>query len=85
MSFFIKFVLNFSIFRIDLNLNKYLFNTSNLFLLTWQNKALEFKIKNENKKDLENLFYFNPELDFYSVTSKKDLKYLLFIFDKSSF
>lgn len=59
MSFSTKFIVNFCSFRIDLKSDKYLSNTSNLFLLAQLDKALRSKIENKDEKNIKNLFDFN--------------------------
>ena len=66
MSFATNFAIEFPSFRIDSEPNKYLFNTSNPFLLIQHNKASRLEIKNEDEEDIE-----NPGSRFF--LSKKDL------------
>lgn len=67
--------MKFSSFRVDLELDKYLSNVSDLILLMWHNEVLEIEVENEDGEDIK-------ILDPYSLLSKRDLKYLLSIFDR---
>lgn len=82
--FLTEFATDFSSFRIDPKPDKYLFNASDLPLSVRQDKAPGLEIKNEDEKDIKNLFNLNQKLNFRSPTSKKGLKHLLSIFDKHS-
>lgn len=73
MSFPTKFAIDFSSFRIDPELNKYLSNTFNLSLSVQQNEAPGPEIENEDKENIENLFDFNQRLGACFSISKKDL------------
>ena len=78
MSFATDFGMEFSCFRIDPELDKYLSNVSDPILLMWYNEALRLEIKNENEKDIENSV---PR----SFLSKEGLQHSPYIFDKHNF
>lgn len=59
MSFLTKFVADFSIFKINPELDKYSFNAFDSLLPTWQIEAPRFEVKNEDEGNMENLFDFN--------------------------
>ena len=75
MSFAIDFATEFFSFQIDLKPDKYLSNVSDLILSMRHNKALEPKVENEAKEDIENS---GP----CSFLSKGDLQYPSSIFDR---
>lgn len=60
-------------------------NDFNLPLLAQQDKALELKVENADKKDIKNFFNFNQRLGPCSSRSKKSLQYLPSIFDRHGF
>lgn len=70
--FFTKFALDFSGYRIDLKLNKYLFHIFNLFLLAWQDKKSRSKVKNENKKIKKTYLILNKNSVFFLLYLKKN-------------
>lgn len=59
MSFSIKSATDFSSFKINSKLDRYLSNTFNSPLPAEQNKVLRVEIKNEDEENIENLFDFN--------------------------
>ena len=84
MSFLTEFVADFSSTRIDPKSDKYLSNTSDLSLSTWQAEIPGPEVKNQEKEDIENLFDLNLILVSCFPTFKKGLKHLLLIFNKYS-
>ena len=60
MSFTMDFVIEFSSFRVDPKLDKYLSNAFDLILLTWYNKTSGLEIENKNEEDIENPGPYSP-------------------------
>lgn len=46
--------MDFSNFRIDPKLDKYLSNAFNLILLIWHNEVLGLEVRNEGKENIKN-------------------------------
>ena len=75
MSFVTDFVLKFSSFMVDPELDKYLSNASNLILPIRHDEALRPEVENEDEEDIENS---GPR----SLLSERGLQHLTSIFDR---
>lgn len=68
-----QFAADFSSYKIDSETDKYLSNTFNLLLLMRKDETSGPEVKNEDEKNIENLFNFNQKLGFCSLASKRGL------------